>query len=260
MELHFERRGSGPPLVLVPGTSCDAFVWSPVIDRLAARRDVIAVDMPGFGRSAPLPDGVRPDPPALARALAEFLDGLGLRRPHVAGSSLGGAIVLELARLGRAASVCASAPIGFWTDREAAYCVVSVLANGRGGAHVPDGVLRRLLALAPIRAALFTQIFAHPERVSGADAFRLATVPKPGLEAIADAYRDYRFPRDVELDCPVTVLWGCRDRLVLAREGRRVPRVLPQARMVWLADAGHLPMWDAPGATADELLEASALA
>ena len=51
------RRGSGPPLVLLHALGADAFMWDPVMDRLATERDVLAVDMPGFGGSQPLADG-----------------------------------------------------------------------------------------------------------------------------------------------------------------------------------------------------------
>jgi pimeloyl-ACP methyl ester carboxylesterase len=56
---------------------------------------------------------------------------------------------------------------------------------------------------------------------------------------------------------PITVGWGRRDWLLIPREGRRVPRVLPQARMVWLEGCGHVPTWDDREAVARVLLEGS---
>ena len=57
MELAFERRGTGVPLILVHGIGHHWQAWLPVMDRLAASRDVIAIDLPGFGRSPGLPEG-----------------------------------------------------------------------------------------------------------------------------------------------------------------------------------------------------------
>ena len=58
---------------------------------------------------------------------------------------------------------------------------------------------------------------------------------------------------------PVTVVWGSRDRLLLARrQAARARRVLPGARHEWLEGAGHLPMWDAPEAVAAVLAEGAA--
>ena len=68
---------------------------------LAPSFDVVATDSPGFGRCAPLPPDVEPDIDAYADAFIAFFAEQGLGRPHVAGNSMGGAIVLELVRRGR---------------------------------------------------------------------------------------------------------------------------------------------------------------
>src|SRR5690349_24508093 len=112
--IHLIRRGAGPPLVLLHGIGGEACVWDPVLDALAADHDVLALDLPGFGRSAPLPDGVEPTPEALARAVAALLDADGLDDVHVAGNSLGGWVALELAKAGRARSVTGLCPAGLW--------------------------------------------------------------------------------------------------------------------------------------------------
>lgn len=91
------RTGAGAPLVLLHGIGSSRRAWDPVIPALAERFDVIAVDLPGFGDSEPLPPGVEPRPTALAAAVAGLLDDLGITTPHVAGNSLGGWVALELA-------------------------------------------------------------------------------------------------------------------------------------------------------------------
>lgn len=255
MRVHHVRRGFGPPLVLIPGTSSEWRVWLPVLDRLARERDVIALDLPGFGSSPPL-DGERPDPPALAGAVTALLDELGLERPHVAGSSLGGAVALELGRRGRAASVCAISPIGFWTRREARFCRAS-LANGQAALErMPQRLRAALLRHPATRTLLLSQFFARPWRIPADEAIRIAEVERPGFQAIVDAYVDYVV--DFEPACAVTVAWGTRDWLLIPRQGRRVPGVLPRARMVWLDGLGHVPTWDDPERVAALLLETSA--
>src|SRR5215218_10715055 len=113
--LEHSRTGGGPPIVLLHGIGLDRHVWDPVVPLLAREHEVIAVDLPGFGASAPLAG-----PPTVA-ALAAAVEELGLERPHVAGNSLGGGIALELGRRGWAGSVCAISPIGFAAGREGAY-------------------------------------------------------------------------------------------------------------------------------------------
>src|SRR3954466_12903334 len=108
--LHHVRRGSGPTLVLLHGLGMDWRGWEPVLDRLAAEREVVAVDLPGHGESAVLDR--RPDCYALTDAVQAFI---GDSRPHVAGVSTGGGIALELARRGGGPSGTAAPPLRFPT-------------------------------------------------------------------------------------------------------------------------------------------------
>ena len=82
---------------------------------LAAARELVLIDLPGFGNSAALPDDTDSTIEALTDAVERFLPELGLERPHVAGNSLGGAVGLELARRDAVASVTAISPAGFWS-------------------------------------------------------------------------------------------------------------------------------------------------
>src|SRR5262245_36207500 len=116
--INFDRGGSGPPLVLLHGIAHRWQAWEPILDELSNHHDVIALDLPGFGRS---PRISRREPRSIldvTAQLAEFFISLGIERPHVAGNSLGGALALELALSGQAASATALSPAGFGTQRE----------------------------------------------------------------------------------------------------------------------------------------------
>jgi 3-oxoadipate enol-lactonase len=93
--LHYERRGSGEPLLLITGFTISAAVFEPVLDRYAERFDVITYDNRGSGRSgAPL----RPTSMAeLAADAAGLLRELGVESAHACGLSMGGMIAQELA-------------------------------------------------------------------------------------------------------------------------------------------------------------------
>ena len=155
--------------MLIHGIGSHLQIWSPVIDRLAEHHDVIAADSPGFGRSPALPPGVDPTVEAYATAFERFFGELGLRRPHVAGNSMGGGIALELGRRRAARSVTAISPVGFWTRRERLFCQRSLgLARG-----VPAPLQKPVLALAGSgagRTLLMGQFFARPWRIPAADA------------------------------------------------------------------------------------------
>jgi len=256
--MHHVRHGSGPPLVLLHGVGSEARVWSPVLDVLARTRDVIAVDLPGFGASPPL--ACEPGIPALTDAVVEWLGSMGLAHPHVAGNSMGGAIALELARRGTVASATAVSPAGFWTDRERRFCQASLTNAVAIGRAAGEGFVRAVAATAAGRALLLGQIVARPSRLPADEAARMVetAAAAPSFGAALRAFDAYRFGHGHELrGVPVTVAWGRRDWLLIPREGRRVPRLLPHAWMVWLERCGHVPMWDDPDAVARVLLEGS---
>ncbi|MEV6297474.1 alpha/beta fold hydrolase [Streptomyces sp. NPDC051896] len=58
MTVAYERQGSGEPVVLMHGLGCHRQTWDPVIPLLTDRREIIAMDLPGFGQSPDLDPGV----------------------------------------------------------------------------------------------------------------------------------------------------------------------------------------------------------
>src|ERR671914_2840985 len=118
MELDHHRGGSGEPLVLIHGIGHTWRGWKPMLPLLERSFDVLAVDLPGFGYSPPLPPGIESTPEALADTVERAMDDAGFERAHVAGNSLGGWIALELARRGRAHTVVALSPAGLQHKRE----------------------------------------------------------------------------------------------------------------------------------------------
>ena len=75
MWLNHHRAGEGPALVLIHGIGSRWQVWDPVLRQLASERDVIALDLPGFGASPMPPPGTPPGLESLTRLVGEFLDG-----------------------------------------------------------------------------------------------------------------------------------------------------------------------------------------
>lgn len=252
MTLHYTRRGSGEPLVLIHGLGASGLVWDPVLELLSAARDVIVPDLPGFGRSAPLPRGTTPTPAILARVLVEKLRELGVERPHVAGNSLGGWVALEMGR-GDAASVAAISPAGLWR-RPLGPRSIEIQRFGR--LLLP--LLGPLLHTRSGRAALLRSTVAHPERVSAAATRALVRdwLTAPGYTEANREMRRGALEHPDEIAVPVTIIRGDRDRLVAPPAPERTP---PGSVLIELEDAGHTPTWDQPDVVADLLLEASSL-
>jgi pimeloyl-ACP methyl ester carboxylesterase len=248
--LNYVRRGSGEPLVLIHPLGAELVVWDPVIDRLSRDRDVIAVDLPGFGQSPGLLNGHAPTPQVLAGTVASLLDDLGVARAHVAGNSLGGWVALELAKAGRAMSVAGLCTAGLWSRP----------LGPRPGRDVRR-LGQRLLPVLPtmLRSAKGRQLVlggsvAHPERVPPEAAARLVRsyLTSAAYDSADLAMRTAVFSGFEDIRVPVTLAWGDLDRIV------RKPRETVQDwRTIMLHGCGHIPMWDDPGQVARTLLLAS---
>jgi pimeloyl-ACP methyl ester carboxylesterase len=257
VQLNHYRAGSGEPLVLIHGVGSQWQVWKPVLPALERERDVIALDLPGFGDSPTLPIGVRPSAAALAGAVAAFLDGLGIERPVVGGNSLGGWIALELAARGRARAVVGVSPAGFATGWERALSRRNLRASAVSARRAPK-LTEQLLRRPRGRKLAFGGLMGRPERLSAADALgatrNLAT--SPGFDGTLTTITRDRFKHPEKVGVPVTLVWGTRDMVLFPWQVRRALRELPRARHVPLPGAGHVPMWDDPETIARELLRA----
>ncbi|MER5769622.1 alpha/beta fold hydrolase [Streptomyces sp. NPDC001985] len=258
LSMAYERNGAGEPLLLLHGIGHHWQAWEPVIRLLAAEREVVAVDLPGFGASAPLPDGMAYDLDSVGAVLGSLCAALGIERPHVAGNSLGGLLALELGRTGLVRSVTALSPAGFWNERERVLAFGALRAMRAGARSVPLPVIEKLSRSAAGRAALTGSVYARPgRRSSGAVvAETLALRGATGFHQTLAAGLSVTFPHDVP-DVPVTIAWGTRDRLLPPRQGVRAKRAIPRARLVRLPGCGHVPMNDDPALVARVLLDGS---
>jgi pimeloyl-ACP methyl ester carboxylesterase len=243
-----------PPLLLLHGLGGSRVVWEPVVGLLEAEREVIVLDLPGFGAAPPLPDGVEPSPANLAAAVKAQLDELGVERPHVAGNSLGAWVALEMGREGWAASVTAISPAGLWREP---------LGPRERDPHRLARRLRPLVSLAlrlrRPREAMLRTFAARPERIP-VDQGRelvLGWIDAGGYAGANRAMRTHLFdPTGYPEDVPVTIAWGELDRLVGPPKPVRRPA---GARFLILPAVGHTPTWDDPELVARTLLEGSGL-
>ena len=111
--MHHIRRGVGKPLLLIHGLGGRWQSWCPILDDLAARREIIAVDLPGFGQTPRLVGETSMR--TLADETSAFIHTNGLTGVDVVGSSMGARLVLELARRGGVVGgVVSLDPEGFW--------------------------------------------------------------------------------------------------------------------------------------------------
>jgi pimeloyl-ACP methyl ester carboxylesterase len=257
-EINYVRRGSGTPLVLIHGIGSRLQMWDPVFDLLAAHHEVIALDLPGFGQTPPPPPGTTPGTTTQCDQLLEFFAAIGIERPHVAGNSMGGQIVLELAKRGDVASAVALSPAGFHNQAERIFQIASLLMM-RNMCRYGGPAARLPLQSATGRRLVLRNVVAHPERMTAeqaigdVDGMAAATWLEPNLWWFAS----HPFTSGAEIQVPVTIAWGDKDGLLLPRQAPRALREIPSAFFVNLHDCGHVPTYDNPELVTRVILEGS---
>jgi len=244
--LHVESAGHGAPLVLLHGWALHSGMWGPLVPHLAKRFRVHAVDLPGHGRSAPLPEFT-------LDAVVAALEAAFRRETHpltVLGWSLGGLVAMRWvpalrARVGRLALVCTSPRFVAGEDWPHAMSAPT-LARFGDELHVAWKLtVQRFLglqmhgsehgraALAALRHELFAR--GEPEPRTLAEA----------LTVIAGA--DLRAELG-EVRAPALVVSGGRDTLAPPAAGEWLAATLPDARFELIAGAAHAPFLSHPAA------------
>ena len=248
MQMHHVRRGAGKPLLLVHGLGGSGQSWETILDGLAAEREVIAVDLPGFGRTPPLRGEV--SVATLTDAVASFVDQQGLAGVDTVGSSMGARMVLELARRGVGGTAVALDPGGFWSAGELRLFGISLRASIK--------LIRALRPALPLltgnpvtRTLLLAQFSARPwalpPDVALRELRRFLESPSfdDALDALVDGPRQRGAPAG-SVPGRVMIGWGRQDRVTLPRQAERASELFPDAQLHWFDHCGHFPHWDAP--------------
>jgi len=255
MGLDHHRGGSGEPLVLIHGIGLSWRGWKPMLPLLEDRFDVLAVDMPGFGHSEPLPPGVDSTPEALADAVEDEMGRAGFDRAHIAGNSLGGWVELELARRGRAETVPAISPAGLQHARERDWGV-AILRGIRWIAQrspPPPFLFQSPVGRVLVGGPAFARAWKMSPELLAEESELWAS--NPGFDATLP-HTFHAQPRGLTtLDVPVLILWGTLDIILLPRQGRRFERLIPGAELRYMRGIGHVPMSDAPEELAEAITE-----
>lgn len=258
--MHSLRTGSGRSLVLVPGVGADTGTWSPVLADLEAQREVIRVDLPGFGQT-PLPDGDY-TLVAVADALEAHLRSEDLDGADLVGSSMGARLVLEMARRGVGRSVVALDPGGFWSPTQKKV-FGATLAASVALVRTLRPALPALLATSVGRTALLAQLSARPWAVDSDYAVRevrgLADAPgtSPAIRALWTGPDQEGAPAG-SLPGPVLAVWGAQDRVTLPSQARTLQQRFPDAIVEVWRGCGHFPHWDQPARVVETVLRHSA--
>jgi pimeloyl-ACP methyl ester carboxylesterase len=252
-------RSRGEQLVLLHPLGMSARVWDAVTPWLEPHLDVVALTALGHRGGV-----AATQRPVAVRELVDHteraLDALGLDRPHIAGNSLGGWMAIELARRGRARTVCALSPAGTWTARTAEQTdsvrkLRRAIRTARLGRALPMSVLLRS---ATARRMVLRDAANHGEHLTATQALEATR------DLLACTVADDLLTTSEELapldppPCPITIAWSGDDALLPVDINGAIARHrVPHARFEVLAGLGHVPMIDDPHKVARTILQAT---
>jgi len=255
--LHYAVGGDGSPLVLVHGLGGTIENWRGLAPALAARHRVLVPDLPGHGRSLPLPEARDVD--ALAEAVLGIADAEKIGGGVWIGHSLGGLVALRAAVLRpdvvRGLVLAAAAGIGSAT--RGAQVTLAVLGVTRPGrliapfrqAWASSRLGRRAAfgwwgvadpdALEPVLAEAFLLGPAHHTDTRQAGRALLVSDPRTELDRVT---------------CPCLCLWGASDNWVKPEDAMEYARRL-RAPLRTIAGCGHLLIGERPDACLAAIVE-----
>jgi pimeloyl-ACP methyl ester carboxylesterase len=225
---------------------------------LAKHREVILLDLPGFGESPPLPEHLPYELDTALIVIKEFFADLGLDRPHVAGNSMGGLISLVLAQHGMVSSATALSPAGLWTPLGRRVSLSMVRSVHRTACRMPPTVAIRLSQTAAGRTLMCGLLFGRPDLLEPHVLLEdmQAMINSVGFLPSLTTGDRIIFTGPVH-DVPVTIAWGTRDLIFRRPRAASVTRLIPHVRLLRLPGCGHVPMNDNPELVAHVLLTGS---
>ncbi len=261
--LAYERRGpvGAPAVLLVHGMAGSRETWLAAQEILAESFDVIAVDLPGHGKSS-LPNGDY-SLGSLAAALRDLLDRLQIERATIVGHSLGGGISLQFTyqfpeRCERLVLVGSgglgrevSAFLRVLSLPGAPFALSGLLVLRRNEHAQSIGrllhpVASRIFADLPLMLKHFAALQEPALRRSFIATIR--AVIDPGGQRVTAVDRLHLAGR-----LPVLVVWGRRDQMIPASHALAVAQSIPHARIEVFEDAGHYPHEHDPARFASSL-------
>jgi pimeloyl-ACP methyl ester carboxylesterase len=234
LRITYERAGSGPPLLLLHGYVGDAAsTWHAQLNGLSDAFTVVAWNAPGAGGSTDPPETI--GMAGYADCLADFVDSLGLERPHVAGLSFGGALALAL------------------VDRHPQLPTSLVLASayaGWGGSLTPEATdqrLRQALTLSRLSGeelveALLPTMFHKPPTPTVIAAFErsLRAFSPSGLRAMARAAAEDLRDALPRVQQPTLLVYGDEDVRAPLSVAHAIRDRIARSQLTVLAGAGHV--------------------
>ena len=249
VDTHYIEAGSGPLLVLVHGGGAGADSvgnWGSIVPRLSDEFRVVAVDMPGFGRSVgPVSDEAVYTQAGRARWLAAFVESLGDGAAILVGNSMGGATTVGVAiqRPELVSQLVLMGSAGLKVTRppsEELRAVMEYDYTYEGMERVVRALTGKDYCVTPELVRYRQELVTRTENREG-----LSNVQKHTRSTGGMVYADEDIAR---ISVPTLALWGKEDKVVPVEDGYRFMELIGPSWGFIVPGCGHWPMIEKPEA------------
>ena len=248
--VRIKESGSGKPLLLLHGFAASADTWDGWRQALSSHYRVIAVDLPPFGLTGPLPGRVMN-----TQELQNFMDALvaqlGLTQFYLAGNSLGGDVAWNyvLRHPGQVKKLILVDSAGYPSKAPLQIKLMSAPVLRNIAMHFSP----RFIVAESVR-----EVYGHPENVTEAQIQRYHDFMRRegSRPAVSDLARSLHFDATAvkQIAIPTLILWGGRDTWIPPDNARRFHHDIAGSQLIIYDELGHIPMEEDPARTAADVL------
>lgn len=245
---YLERPGDGEVIVLVHGFGANKDNWTRFIKYIPRDYRVLAFDMPGHGDNEKLPDRTYTID-YMASSLDQAMNKLGISRFHLAGNSMGGWISI------------------FYAARNPGKVMTLCLLDNAGLQNVSPEPSDLALAILKGKSPLTPTTQEEYDELMEYAFHNKPFIPWPITSVLADnaiensefnkkMWKEFTtqstdiYPMLADLNLPVLVIWGDRDRILHVSTTELLRKSLRDKEIIIMKDCGHLPMLERPHETA----------
>lgn len=228
LKVYYEKKGSGPNLILLHGWGCDGKIFSSLVSELMQDFTIYNFDLPGFGNSEEPENYYTLD--NYVDMLIEFTNKFKIMNPIILGHSFGGRIAIR------------------YTSRTNLTKKL-ILVDSAG--VKPKGYFKTQFKILKYKFKkkiykLFKKVNKYQSLIqnSGSDDYKNATpTMKKTLSVISKTFQEKELKT---INTDTLIIWGKNDYTTLYQEGLKMQKLLKNSAIVGIDNVGHFPFLEKP--------------
>lgn len=228
ISINYEQKGCGDLVVLLHGWGSNITLFANLIELLSKKYSVIAMDMPGFGKSQEPPSAWCVDD--YVQFVVDFLADIKADKITFLGHSFGGRVTIKL---------CNRNDLPFTVDKAILVDSAGILppkSNKKSFRTYYYKIGRTVLSNAVVRKLFPDALENFRKKMGSADYAAASPLMRQVLVKTVNEDLEPLLPN---IKCPTLLVWGVNDTATPLSDGEKMEKLIPDAGLVKLENAGH---------------------